>query len=885
MSAMNTFFQKNQSAPTCHLGDFTFQFPTFLDTEKLIKICNTSEFQKKTVHEKYSVFFTALIEDIKTISGSCFLFPELIKLFETLEKKHLLPQVHFAYFELWLNQFAQVSLEDNYKIRAKICGKYLPRDLYQLYFPCGQNKSFWGSHFVTAHSSPDLDTTVASFWGWLDAFACRISEGLHHWNVPGGAPNYQVEFKLIFDDIFSSYLFPFVAKHRGALQVTALELLTQKGVVKKSIHDSSLSIDLEKNSEAIVLVDEDGYFHGDWKTVDVEGVRQVVMLVNQVLRHFENAFQQELIALFAKQDLKKESLTACIKTLLSTSFLEVEPLKDISDRQRKHVTDYLIEVLKVTKGLDANLKDLSQGLFALKVEGFKDFVELVEGQVIDQLFDLSGTLIASREVLFKTLDLIISSLDTAIHSARHYVDKLKVSLDIKTKVFGYKPLHVSEKADVDELRTKIGNSPYLTVTLSDEKGLIPIGVIYSSDLYKPQLGTCTLRDFSNREETKIPNYLEVISVIDHHKSQLSGSVPATMYISDAQSSNVITSELAFRINDEFSTSGMTKESILAQIKKIDPTTASNSQKRVFKKLVTRLEALDKRGSFYIDPMREFLEYQHFLYAILDDTDMLSKVTRKDVETVKELLNRMKSLILKEEIEVVHFDDISEGPDFTQTAAARLLRNSDLCSITEKIYKHKEIFIEDIIKKGALEGDLLFFADTKEQNGCCRIGQFKMYPINYNIYQQMAKNLQKAFIEESNKVSLRKKEVDLHIYMISTLAGLEGTFEKKQQVISHLDEVWLYIPHDSEGGLAHLRAFLNGFSASSGALKAVKSVSVINGSSEVKELLEETIISVLKVPFEEKQDGSMDQLVILNVVMGSMNSRKAMITPYLPKLVL
>lgn len=882
---MNKFFQKSQSSTVRHLGDFALEFPTIFDTEKLIQLCVTPEFQKKTLHEKYATFFHAILDEIKQTSESYFLFPELVKLFDALEKRKLMPQVHFAYFELWLNQFSLLPLEENYKIRAKICGKYLPRDLYQLYFPCGQNKSFFGAHFVTAHSSPDLDTTVASFWGWLDAFACRISEGLHHWNVPGGAPNYQVEFKLIFDDIFTSYLFPFVAKHRGALQVTALELLTQKGILKKSINSSSLAIDLEKNSEAIVLVDDDGYFHGDWKTVDVEGVRQVVMLVNQVLRHFENSLQQELIALFAKEDLTKQALKTCINKVLATPFIDVEPLKDISDRQRKHVTDYLTLVLQVKQGLDANLKDLAMGLASLSVEGFQDFVELLEGSAIDKLFDSSGLTKASRQELFTTLDVIISSLDNAIHSVRNYVDKLKVALDIKSKVFGYKPQHVSEKADVDELRTKMGNSSYLTVTLADEKGLIPIGVIYAQDLYKPQLGTCTLRDFSNREETKIPNYLEVISVIDHHKSQLSGSVPATIYISDAQSSNVITSDLAFRINDEYSTGGMTKESILAQIKKIDLQTASNSTKRIFKRLISKLEALDKRGAFYIDPMREYLEYQQFLYAILDDTDMLSKVSRKDVETVKELINRMKSMIVGEVLEVVHFDDISEGPDFTQTAAARLLRNADLCSITQKIYKHKEIFIEEIIKKAATQNDLLFFADTKEQNGCCRIGQFKMYPVNYQVYKQNSQNLQNAFIEESNKVSTRKKEVDLHIYMISTLAGLEGTFEKKQETTSHLDEVWLYIPEGSEGGLAHLRAFLNGFSASSGALKAVKSICLNNGSNEVKNLLEDTIVSILKVPFETIKDPIKGQLIVLNVAVGSMNSRKAMITPYLPKLAL
>ncbi len=59
------------------------------------------------------------------------------------------------------------------------------------------------------------------------------------------------------------------------------------------------------------------------------------------------------------------------------------------------------------------------------------------------------------------------------------------------------------------------------MTITDKEGkLIPLGVVHSHDLHQTILGTVTLRDFCNREETKIPSYFEVISVIDHHKSNL-----------------------------------------------------------------------------------------------------------------------------------------------------------------------------------------------------------------------------------------------------------------------------------------------------------------------------------------------------------------------------
>jgi hypothetical protein len=562
---------------------------------------------------------------------------------------------------------------------------------------------------------------------------------------------------------------------------------------------------------------------------------------------------------------------------------DAESFKELSERQLKHVEDYLKEVLNVKEGLKADIREMAKGFADIKITRFENFISLVQGQLIEKLFDKKGEVTASRSMLFKTLDQINQALEEAIHTCRHFVDQLRISLEIKSKVFGYKPQHVSEKADVEELRAKMGNNAYLTVTMPDDKGLIPIGVIYASDLYKPILGTVTLRDFSNRDETKVPSYLDVISVIDHHKSQLSGTSPATIYISDVQSSNVTVAELAFSINDQISSGGMSKASILKQIATFKAKTSSSSARRIQIKLLQKLEALEKRDAFYIDPTREYVEYQHFLFAILDDTDFLSKVTRRDVEVVKELLNRMKSILLQEEVEAVDFDDIIENVLFVQTAATRLLKNKDLYSITQKIYQHKERFIEGIIEKGANEHDLLFFADTKEQNGCVRIGQFKLYPVNYACYKKHMHGLQKAFIQESAKVSMRKKEIDLHLYMVSTLTGLEGLIDHNPKHMDHLDELWVYVPEDSEVGMTHLRSFFNNFGASSGAQKAIKSIKLVGDSSQYEDIVE-SFAALLKVSVQSIKKNIGGNLIILEVVAGSMNSRKAMITPYLPKLI-
>ena len=111
----------------------------------------------------------------------------------------------------------------------------------------------------------------------------------------------------------------------------------------------------------------------------------------------------------------------------------------------------------------------------------------------------------------------------------------------------------------------MGSYPYLTVTAMDSEGrLLRSASFISTILYKNTLGTVSLRDFCNREETKIPSYLEVISVIDHHKTTLQTVTVPLAHIADAQSSNVLCAELSFAINDAFGLAGMSHKEIETQ---------------------------------------------------------------------------------------------------------------------------------------------------------------------------------------------------------------------------------------------------------------------------------------------------------------------------------
>ena len=107
---------------------------------------------------------------------------------EAPDNSFLLPMVakrvdNFADLEAALET---LPLEENLRARGKIAGRQLPRHAYQTFFPIGSGKVFSGPHTVTAHYPVDIDTAVASFLGWLDAFAARVTSDRHRWNLPAG---------------------------------------------------------------------------------------------------------------------------------------------------------------------------------------------------------------------------------------------------------------------------------------------------------------------------------------------------------------------------------------------------------------------------------------------------------------------------------------------------------------------------------------------------------------------------------------------------------------------------------------------------------------------------------------------------------------------------
>lgn len=857
-----------------------FPPPSFPDWKRVESLFQTKEFKALTDQEQYHFVSSELCVWILAQEEPCFLLPSLLAFMDEVHALGGLEGYQFGHFELWLNQFSGLSLEENYKVRAKIVGKYLPREEYQILFPIGMGKTYPGSHVVTAHGSPDLDTTVASFWGWVDAFGAKVSENLHLWNLPGGPPQGNVEISLLFEKMFSSAIFRSLAKTKTALSLSGFDLMNQKGVVRQGVDISMKKIDHDGLHSAVVLVDDRGLYLGDWRGDDVEGVRRVATLLSECFRWFASHFYIEIIQLLGSEKISEKEFALWVGQLLNVPLKETLPLQDLSERQKQHLKEYLTLVLGVKLGLESSFKQFAQDLVQESAPEFKEFIDLLENSLKKSLFDASGKLCEERVKIFERLEQLAKSLELGIRSIRSHMDQLKIALQIKQRVFQNIEDTINYRAEIEEIRAQMGDLSYVTVTATGRHGkLEPLGVIHASDIHRATLGTVTLRDFCNRDETKIPPYFEVISVIDHHKSHLQTLSAPLVYISDAQSSNVLCAELAFRLNDRYALSGMTKEGIANQIQEVIRSERT-SDRRILQRLLKRELVKEHGPSYFVSPEREYAEYLHFLYAILDDTDLLSKVTSRDVACVVSLLNRLKSLEFKKEVEVISLEDIPRDEHFAKKAAERILKNPEMQSFYAKVYSAKEKAVDENLKIAAEGGASSLFLDVKVQNKCARVGQTKLFPSNLPAFESFESILRARWAQEALYFWKEHPDVDMHLHMISTVAGVNELISPEKVAYQHLDALWIWIPF-TEVSIEHLKRFLSAFKNSlhfKG--KALSLEFCGDKAQEYQGLFQEGFIQGVPQQVHHKKVPS---LVILRYPAGLLNSRKSAISPYLPSL--
>lgn len=863
------------------LSDYKFEKKSFENIEEIFKSFQQPSFKAFNTYQKLDVLNRQLIKLLKQHETRLFLLKEVLDYIHRVHENELLDKYSLSDIELWMNQFSGLTVEENTFYRALIAGKLIPRDDYQVFFPVGMGKVHNGSHIVTAHQSPDIDTIVSSFWGWMDAFAARVGTGLHVWNVPGGPPGSSVEVSLLFDEILHPKVFEYLSKNRGTLALTSFDLMTQQGFVRIKRYERSLNLDPDRNQSAVVVVDDEGFYLGDWRPFDVESIRQVIMLLNLILRWFESTIHLKLFSLFSEKEVSEKNVRSFVEEILSLCIANSDPLKEMTLRQQALLHKFLVDVLSIEKGTEATFKQMCQTFDELEIGDFRLFLNDLEALDSSTLFSKEGDLIEDRPAIFRCVEKIVKDLRELFIRFRSYIDTLDVGYKIKAKVYGHLPQFLSYRSEFKEIENQMGSYPYLTVNLPCQNHRqIPVGIIKASDLKKQTLGTVTLRDFCNTEETKVPPYLEVISVVDHHKTALTTSTAPTATIADAQSVNSILCQLSFAVHDEYSSLGMTKESVQSQIEKLSKNASSASDYRKLRTLYKKKEVLDKKHLYYVDPSREFLEYLHYLYAILDDTDLLTKVSKKDVMSVKDLLNRLKSLMLKEVVEIVDFDDLDQDVSFVKKAASKLIKNKDLYSLYSISSKEKEKAISKNFVQCSEGKTSDVFTDTKIQNGCCRVGQTKMFNLNYKVFEKWKKQIRDYWVGAAINQEIQDPDVDLHLHMISTIASAEELYEGRVAEHKHKDEMWVMIPF-TDLSIEHLKLFLNAFKNSPGLLQGGISVEChgVKGQ-DYAELFKESFLKVEPILCEPDQKSS---YAVIYYPTGALNSRKAMVSPFLPKI--
>ena len=856
-----------------YLGSIEFQLQEF--PEQMFKNLESANFKKLSVFDKHNIANQTLCEAIQQSEDQVFLLPKVVAFISRLRES--LPTYHLGSFEFWLNHFSKLSEEEQEQVRAKIVGKWMPRSAFQKFFPLGMGGRYKGPHFSFAHYSPDLDTTVASFHCFLAAFACRIGSARHHWVVPGGPPKGSIEIDFLFLKALGEDVFKVLSKSDREVEISSLDLLTQENIEKRRLSDVYYDIDSARSKKAAILVDENGHYLGDWRQMDVDPVHSIISRFWRIMTEHQNAFHIGLISLFAKKELRPETLKNFVKEILVKKFADCVFSSEFTSVHRRSLDKFLKEVIEVKNGYSSSYEELITALG--ENFGFRELKEELVSLVKKPFFNSEGFVIDDREKIFGELEKVITAQKESYKKLLRKFDTLEIALKIKQKVLEYDPNYISHLSELEQIQKQVGDYTHLTVNYKEGEFLFPLGVVHAMDLNRKFLATASWNDFSNPTETDSRAEIEIISYIDHHKSEVRTNKPAMGIVMDAQSSNSIYANLLMEINDQYATAEMTLEQIEQAIQTVSQELQYPSQLRILSRLLKYKDAYlqNQKNPYYISKDREILEYMQCLFAILDDTDLLTKVSAYDVETMKDLINRLKSLMLAKVVEVVNFDDLEKNdPQFVKKAAKKLLQTQDLYSLYSIIYKAKEEAIEEMIYETIQGVDTPFFQDTKFLSGYASVGQFKHFIRNAATVEKKSSELRKIWTRHAKHHHRENPDSRLFIFMVSTISSAEELFADNVQNPTYQDELWIWCPEGCAVSEAHLKRFLSGFTQSAVMEHEDLEIHFYGKAEELERACETVLIRPYKVVRHKAESPSL----VLKVPQKKVVSRKAQIAPYL-----
>ena len=874
---------------TLSIGEIEFKTHTFEGIESIMEEFSSDAFLALSSLERNERVNRKLYELIESAPDESYLLRETVDYLARITRAEVLDGTYnLTAFERWLNQLSDLNYEKNRLIRGKIIGKYLPRDEYNRLFPISQNKVHPGTHTVTAHNPPDLDSLTGSFLGWLDAFGCRVGSTLTVWNVPLGKPGPVAS--RIFTQIFTDEIFYRVAKQKTLISHVAMDIVQQDRLIKATGENSIRELNHNRYQYHIIHVDKDGFFIGDWRVSDVDSVAQVQRLLNMAMHAYEKEMVFGLTELFGRDQFKLDECRLLIEELLNKAVAEFNMQSySLSQEQTEQLDLYIKKVLGVEDGFLCSIGRFFERMDQLAGCHFSTYTAELMKLLNEEQYD--NDLISDHltSELFSTFNRAYQVLIDCTKILRSYLDRLDVAMAIKTEVLGFRPTLVGTKAEIHEIRSKIKNHRHLTVVFSDKDGRnVPVGVIHRNDLEQDIQGTVSFRDFCNYDEIKLHDYLEVISAIDHHKTTVSSQSAMVLNVADVQSSNVLSAERYFEINDRYSTRGQSADSIEEQIQEINKLKEpAPKDDRILERLIRKRSALrnlKKRGKHFISPERELHDYLLCVNAIMDDTDLLNKCGWRDLLTLAELLNRIKSLQEKRETEIIDFSDVDLERRSLKKCIREMLKNEELYSFYKVVYDHRETVVADLISSVKVSEDTRFFEDRKIQNDSCSISQFKLFPRNWDDLRSNYDNILSNWTNQNGQVRRKSSNVDFFLHMISTIPGAIEAYEGKPPSGDDYDEFWLSGIPEADESISRMRQFLTSLLHSPRHQGRQFETHIVGPNAEHLPTFQRIIRDTVhdrEINFREIKDLKAT-VMVFRFPQGTMNSRKADITPFLPQ---
>ena len=447
------------------LGDFSKNIYSEFDSQ---------EFKQSGTFQKHNRVNAILFQAIQAEPDGQFLLPKVIAYINHVRK--IIPTFHLTSFEFWLNQHSEISEDEKMRLRGKIVGKWIPRSEYSNFFPLTKGGHFPGSHYSYAHISPDLDTTVASFACFLAAFGAKVGEARHIWCVPAGLPKESMEIDFFFKRALGENFFACIGSPSTKFLISALDLVSQKNIVRKDAKALTYDIDTDRGRQAVILVDERGCYLGDWRSSDVDLVRSIISRFRSFLAEYQNAFVVGIISLFSKDPIDLDSWDQFLTKKFSYQFKDQIAAKELTPKQRFYVDQFIKQVLFIPSGLGSTISEFFE---VAKSFGFGELKLKLEGLKKSALFDKHGELTENRSLIFKKLEDVLSLEKDAFNKFFLYIDSLEVAMEVKRKVLGREPTFLSHLAEVDEILDAIGDYGHLTVNYSENGSQYPLGVIYA----------------------------------------------------------------------------------------------------------------------------------------------------------------------------------------------------------------------------------------------------------------------------------------------------------------------------------------------------------------------------------------------------------------------